>query len=53
MNNPIEMGEALELLYSETADYITINQLGNIHHNQSMKLSQLALTKFQSVFKGE
>lgn len=34
---------ALRELYLETADYILINHLGDVHHNQSMKLSRDAL----------
>ena len=37
--------EALEMLYEETKDYITINNLGDPHHNQSMKLAKQALSK--------
>jgi hypothetical protein len=36
--------EALKILYEETADYIRINNLGDVHHNQSMKLARAALT---------
>ena len=37
--------EALEVLYNETADYITINHLGDIHHNQSMRAARNAIAK--------
>ena len=37
---------ALRRLYEETADYITINNLGDIHHNQSMRLAREALRTF-------
>src|SRR5262249_4748305 len=35
--------EALQLLYDETADYIRINHLGDVHHNRSMQLARDAL----------
>jgi hypothetical protein len=34
---------ALLMLYEETADYIRINHLGSVHHNQSMKKARSAL----------
>lgn len=34
---------ALRCLYEETADYIQINKLGDVHHNQSMKAARDAL----------
>jgi hypothetical protein len=34
---------ALLLLYEETADYIQINHLGSVHHNQSMKRARAVL----------
>ena len=37
--------EALQMLYDETADYITLNHLGDPHHNQSMKLARAAIKK--------
>jgi hypothetical protein len=39
------MREALELLYLETADYIKINNLGDVHHNRSMQLAKSALAQ--------
>ena len=36
---------ALHMLYVETADYITINNLGDIHQNQSMRLARDALKR--------
>ena len=36
--------EALKELYEETASYITVNKLGNIHHNRSMQLAHSALS---------
>jgi hypothetical protein len=38
-----ELTLALKLLYDETADYITVNHRGYVHHNQSMKLAKQAL----------
>jgi Na+-transporting NADH:ubiquinone oxidoreductase subunit NqrC len=35
---------ALQCLYDETADYIRINNLGDIHHNRSMQMARDALT---------
>lgn len=35
--------KALQILYDETADYIRVNHLGDIHHNQSMKTARDAL----------
>lgn len=35
--------EALQRLYDETADYITINHLGPVHHNRSMQMARDAL----------
>ncbi len=32
--------EALKALYDDTAEYITINHLGDVHHNQSMRLAR-------------
>lgn len=37
--------EALQMLYDEMADYIKINHLGDMHHNQLMKLARAALQK--------
>lgn len=34
---------ALQQLYDETADYIRLNHLGDVHHNQSMKDARDAL----------
>lgn len=38
---------ALRTLYAETADYIRINNLGDVHHNQSMKDARNALEQTQ------
>lgn len=35
--------DALKILYEETADYITINNLGDVHHNRSMQGARDAL----------
>lgn len=35
--------EALKVLYLETADYITINNLGAVHQNQTMQQARAAL----------
>ena len=32
--------EALTILYEETADYIRINKLGDVHHNRSMRIAR-------------
>ena len=39
----LRLREALQLLYDETADYIVVNNLGDIHHNRSMQLARKAL----------
>jgi len=36
---------ALQAIYDETADYIRINNLGDVHHNTSMKMARDALAK--------
>jgi len=38
-----KLREALQLLYSETCDYIRVNNLGDVHHNRSMQLARDAL----------
>lgn len=40
---------ALKILYEETADYIRINHLGDVHHNQSMKLAKESLGEEKSI----
>lgn len=40
-----EMFKALRDLYTETADYIRINKLGDAHHNRSMQMARDALAK--------
>lgn len=39
------MREALKCLYEETADYIKINNLGDVHHNRSMQMAKDALSR--------
>lgn len=39
---------ALKLLYAETADYIRVNNLGDVHHNQSMQLASAAIVKAET-----
>ncbi len=39
----LELESALRGLYEDTADYIQVNDLGNVHHNQSMKDARAAL----------
>lgn len=38
-----DLRSALQRLYEETADYIRINNLGDVHHNQAMKDAKAAL----------
>ena len=40
-----ELRKALQALYGDTASYITVNNLGDVHHNESMKLARAALAK--------
>jgi hypothetical protein len=40
---PLEL--ALRGLYNETADYIRVNKLGDVHHNQTMKAARDALKR--------
>lgn len=37
---------ALRGLYEDTADYIQVNHLGDIHHNKTMRDARDALGKF-------
>ena len=39
-----ELERALRTLYEETADYIRIDHLGDVHHNVSMQLARDALS---------
>lgn len=41
--------EALRVLYDETADYIRLNHLGDVHHNRSMQLARDALAALENV----
>ena len=45
VNSHDALVEALRTLYEETADYIRINHLGEVHHNRSMQLARAALEK--------
>jgi hypothetical protein len=40
-----ELLAALKALYEETADYIRINYLGDVHHNHSMQMARDAIAK--------
>jgi hypothetical protein len=42
-NEVEKMREALQMLYDETVDYVTLNKLGDPHHNKSMKMARDAL----------
>jgi len=42
-NREIVLESALHNLYKETVDYITINNLGPIHHNKTMEDARYAL----------
>ena len=44
-----EVEAALRCLYDETADYITINHLGPVHHNRSMQMARDALAPERTV----
>jgi hypothetical protein len=37
--------EALRMLYEETKDYILVNQLGDPHDKQSMKVARAVLSR--------
>lgn len=39
---------ALRRLYDETADYIIVNNLGDVHHNKSMQMAREALRSCSS-----
>jgi hypothetical protein len=43
----IKLREALEALYVDTADYIRLNNLGDVHQNQSMRMARDALAASQ------
>jgi hypothetical protein len=38
-----QLAGALRSLYEDTKSYIEVNHLGDVHHNQSMKLADAAL----------
>lgn len=40
-----ELLEALRILYAETADHVALNNFGDSHHNQSMRMARDALAK--------
>lgn len=40
---------ALRALYEDTADYIRVNNLGDVHHNFSMQLARAALKEAKNV----
>lgn len=40
--------DALQRLYEETADYIRLNNLGDVHHNRSMQMARDALALDES-----
>jgi hypothetical protein len=44
-NSHADLVAALQVLYEETADYIRINNLGDVHHNRSMQMARAALAK--------
>lgn len=44
-----ELSLALNLLYQETADYIRVNHLGDVHHNRSMQLARDVLANVEPV----
>ena len=43
----LEMYDVLVLLYNENVDYIEINNLGDPHHNESMKRARDVLAKIE------
>lgn len=44
-----ELLDALRILYEETADYIRINNLGDVHHNRSMQFARDAIAKAEGL----
>jgi len=42
-NNHNNLLSSLRMLYEEQVDYITLNHLGDPHHNQSMQMARAAL----------
>jgi hypothetical protein len=47
----LRLGEALSFLYLETADYITINKLGDVHHNRTMRVARDVLALYNEWLK--
>lgn len=43
MTREQKLEAALRALYEETSNYIRINNLGDVHHNQSMQMAHDAL----------
>ena len=43
-----ELLDSLRILYEETADYIRINHLGDVHHNRSMQYARDTIAKAES-----
>ncbi len=37
--------DSLRILYEETADYIRLNHLGDVHHNRSMQYARDTIAK--------
>lgn len=48
-----DLGSALQFMYVEIADYIRINKLGKVHHNQSMQMARDALLKHGKISQHE
>ena len=40
-----ELLDSLRILYEETADYIRLNHLGDVHHNRSMQYARDTIAK--------
>jgi len=45
MTREQELERALRMLYDEQVEYITVNNLGDPHHNLSMCLARVALLR--------
>ncbi len=48
-----ELVEALDFLYLEIADYIRLNNLGDVHHNRSMQMARAALSNYKKAIGEE
>ena len=48
----VELVGAAKMLHDETADYVTLNKLGDPHHNRSMQLTRDALSKLNGDHDG-